>query len=222
MAHRVLEQRLQDQAWHQRVERPRLERHLCLQSIAESRAFDLEIALDHAHFVAQRDQLRAFAEHVTQQVAQRQQHPERRLDLAALRSSDDDVVERVEEKVRIELLAERVEPRLGDLGAQALGHFGLPAARLGHREADRDRPSTGTTSGMHLAAAIDAPSDRRSSARRSCVAAFTTSAWDDEHREAGGVRQRYVARRGASGADRRTCRSMNGATSAHGYHCAAP
>jgi hypothetical protein len=49
------------------------------------------------------------------------------------------VVERVEEKVRIELLAQRVETRLRHFGAQALGDFGLAPAGFGNRESGRDR-----------------------------------------------------------------------------------
>jgi hypothetical protein len=86
------------------------------------------------------DELRALAQDVPQQIRERQQHTERRLngrrpEAPQLRH---DVVERVEEKMRIELLAQGLQPGLGHFRAQPLGHFGLPAAGLGDNEPGGD------------------------------------------------------------------------------------
>jgi protein TonB len=79
MTHGVLEQRLQQEARHKRIESARLEGDFGLQPIAEPGALDLQVPLDDAHFVAQGNELRALAKNVAEQVGEREQHPQRRL-----------------------------------------------------------------------------------------------------------------------------------------------
>jgi hypothetical protein len=224
MPHRILQKRLQQQTGHHGIQRTRLELQLSLQAIAKTGAFDLQVPLDHTQFVAKGYQLGTFPQYIAQKIGQGQQHLQRRLSTRIPESTKfgHDVVQRVEQEVRVELLAEQIQARLRHFGSQPLGHFGLAAARfptmnpiaiavyriaVGNRSDQSDmrsgRASSGSTS---LTVAFNnAPCIRRNTEARMTWRTTTAARW-----------------RESFGRDRRTSRSMNGATMAQGYHCAAP
>src|SRR5215813_6411146 len=96
VTHGVFDQRLQNQIRHARVERLRFDLDLHLQSIAESRLFNLQVAFEKFQLLPERGLLRSdILQRQSQQVAQPRDHPLGGFDVAAHQRRDG--VQRVEE-----------------------------------------------------------------------------------------------------------------------------
>ncbi len=120
---RVLDERLQDEVGHERVERLGLHVEAHDQAIGEARLLDLEVLRQEVELRLERDFLLAdVLERQPQQVAQPHERAIGGLDVAVHQRRDG--VQRVEEEVRVELLLERLE-------------LGLDEPRLELRRAER-------------------------------------------------------------------------------------
>jgi len=126
--HRVLHQRLQDQVGHQRVHHPGFHLGFHLERSLEADAHDLQVAVHELDLLAQRDLrlARAF-QRVAQELAEARDHPPHAARVALDQRGHG--VQRVEQEVRVDLAAQRRQPRLGQLGAELRG-FGLQARGL--------------------------------------------------------------------------------------------
>ena len=110
----VLDDRLQDQCRNQSVVQFRLNQNPLLYSSRVALLLHGHVNLDELHLFAERNQLHlAPFERHTQQAAQLFQHLVRRVDVGAHQARD--AVHRVEEEMRIELHAQRGQPRLYQL-----------------------------------------------------------------------------------------------------------
>src|SRR5215510_9917180 len=106
----VFDQRLQNQIRHARVERLRLDIHLHLQPVAESRLFNLQVAFEKFQLLPQRSHLRSdVLQSQSQQVAQPRDHPLGGFHVAAHQRRDG--VQRVEEEMWMQLHFQRLQLR---------------------------------------------------------------------------------------------------------------
>src|SRR5262245_40884430 len=113
----VFDQRLQNQIRHARVERLRLDIHLHLQAISESRLFNLQVAFEKFQLLPKRRLLRTDVLHSqSQQVAQPRDHPLGGFHVAAHQRRDG--VQRVEEEMWMQLHFQRLQLSLRQLGLQ--------------------------------------------------------------------------------------------------------
>ena len=111
-----------------------------LEAIAEPRALEIDVALDHAQLVAERRQLAGRPiERRPHQVAQSEQHRQRRL-VALSADQRRDRVQRVEQEVRLDFQPQRVELRARQLGFELRSREARAAARA--RCAANARPPT--------------------------------------------------------------------------------
>jgi hypothetical protein len=123
---RVLEQRLQHQERHDRVARGRLDAHVEAQSLLEPRPHHVDVHPLDVELVAERHLLRLARQHGAQELAQPRQH---RVGAPhVLVHHRRDRVQRVEEKVRVELEPQVLQRRLRELRAQ----LGRRKLRLAH------------------------------------------------------------------------------------------
>ena len=114
---RVLDERLQQQVRHQRVERVGLDVEADDEAIGEARLLDLEVLCEEVELGLERDFLLAeLLERQAQQVAQPHQRPVGGLDVAVHQRRDR--VQRVEQEVRVQLLLQRLELRLDQPGLE--------------------------------------------------------------------------------------------------------
>ena len=114
---RVLDERLQQQRRYQRVECLGLDVVADHQTVGEACAFDLEVLAEKVELGVERDFL--FAEPLErepQQVAEPHQRAIGGVDVAVHQRGDR--VQRVEEKMRMQLLLQRLELRLHEPGLQ--------------------------------------------------------------------------------------------------------
>ena len=124
MAQRVLDERLQQQRRHLEPPAGVVDVVRDLQAIAEPRALEIDVALDHAQLVAERRELPGGPiERRPHEVAQPEQHGQRRR-VAVGANLRGDRVQRVEQEVRLDFQPQRVER-----GARQLG-FELCLAKL--------------------------------------------------------------------------------------------
>ena len=111
MAHRVLHDRLEDEHRHERVARRWFDVDARPKPLAEADLLDLEIAFRERQLVGQPDLLMfAGIERRAQQLADARQRAVRRLDVAVHQLRDR--MQRVEEKVRLQLRRQQIHARL--------------------------------------------------------------------------------------------------------------
>jgi hypothetical protein len=129
----VLDERLKRERWNHAVERLGVDPFDDVQPIAQAQLLEREIVADESQLLGQRDVFTRGAfdvEHVAEHVTEPLERVLRRLRLA--RDERGQRVQRVEEKVRVELTAQR-----GELGAHAEG-IGVRGARLLFAQTLRD------------------------------------------------------------------------------------
>ena len=114
MADRVLDQRLNEHRRNGGVLHLGSDIHLDLELIAETNLLDLEVMLKKGELFSQRDLLPVLRlQRHAQQIAEMLDHAAGQLRIALHVRRDG--IERVEEKMRIELHSQGVEPRLAKL-----------------------------------------------------------------------------------------------------------
>src|SRR4051794_31407510 len=105
MTQRVFREWLQDQVRHERLRRARIYFELDAQSIGKPHLLNTQIQLDEVDLFSELDFMsRRILECVTQEIAQPDQHTHRRVVLVVANEADD-VVQRVEKKMRVQLHA---------------------------------------------------------------------------------------------------------------------
>ena len=110
VAQRVLDERLHDEQRHARARHARIHVDRRLQPVGETNALDVQIALDELQLVGQRQVAVPLREQRPQQLAEAGDQPHDTGGIAGARERRD-AVQAVEEEVRLELAAQRVEPR---------------------------------------------------------------------------------------------------------------
>ena len=119
---RILNERLQDQAGHQRIRRTLVDVFLDDQAITEADLFDFEIQVQRMQLGPERDALHRIAvERVSQKIAQPAHSLVRGL-VGAVEDERRDGVERVEQEMRVQLVTQHLELSLvrGCHGLQGL------------------------------------------------------------------------------------------------------
>ena len=120
MLDRVLDERLQDEVRHERVERLGLDVEADNQAVGEARLLDLDVLREEVQFRLQWDFLLAdVLERQPQQIAQTHERPVGGLDVAVHQRRNG--VQRVEQEVRVELLLERLELSFDEPGLELSG-----------------------------------------------------------------------------------------------------
>ena len=132
MAKRVLDDRLQKKCWHQVGQAPVGDLIPDVEAIAEARLLEADIALHPCELGREWNELLVWTIQVAaHQVAEIDQHVHR---AAVVLEPDQrgDGVQRVEQKVRLDLQSKRVKLRARELRLEArLPHFELPRATIG-------------------------------------------------------------------------------------------
>ena len=118
--HRILHERLNDEQRHAGIGDVGREVDRDLEPIGEARPLNLEVALDDLQLLAQRRMAIPGVEHVAEQIAEggHQAHDAGRVPGTRQRG---DAVQAVEEEVRLEVPAQRLQPRRRELGLQPRG-----------------------------------------------------------------------------------------------------
>jgi hypothetical protein len=130
----VFNQRLQQDAGHQNLQRARIDLLFHAQLVgAKAHHFDVEVVVGKAQLLAQRNVGVVILEQRAQNVGQLHRHLARHLRLHAHQRGNG--VERVEQKVRIDLALQRVEPGL-EQQPLLLFKLHLDAQRIPHLERD--------------------------------------------------------------------------------------
>src|SRR5262249_52933771 len=120
VAERVFNQRLQQQAWRERVERRRVNFDLYRKTILKACLFNLKVTLREFNLLLERDLLRSGGvESHPQQFAQAHQHAVGRRHV--LLHQHRNGVERVEEKVRLKLRLQVLQFGLSETALQLRG-----------------------------------------------------------------------------------------------------
>ena len=109
---RILKQRLQQELGHQRVQRIGIDRSRDGQSVSKADAHDREIVIGQRQLIAQGDLvLASMLERQSQEITQPRQHAVGGFDVSMHQRRD--TVQRVEEKMRVNLRPQRFQLRLG-------------------------------------------------------------------------------------------------------------
>ena len=120
VANRVLDQRLQQQRWHQRRCRARVDSECHAQTIAEARLLNRDVMIEELEFLFECDERSAFAiERLAQQLREPRDHAIRLLRI--LEHESRNRMQRIKKEVRLQLANERVEPRLYQFHLEPVG-----------------------------------------------------------------------------------------------------
>src|SRR2546427_508189 len=121
VTNRVFDERLEDQIGYLGVERFSLGVHHRFQALPEPDLLDVEVVPQELQFLLQRHLLRTRTiEHPPQEIAEPCQHADGEGILTGTNELADGV-QRIEQKVRLELHLERFQPCLGELGFELRG-----------------------------------------------------------------------------------------------------
>ena len=134
---RILDERLEQQHRDTRVGGRGVDVERDDQPVAEARALDVEIVVEENELLAQRHLVLLFIEAATQQRSEPNDHRARAR--RVLEREDRDRIERVEQKMRPQLRAERVELRASELALER-GAAAHRASRRRRRSNRRTRP----------------------------------------------------------------------------------
>jgi len=129
----VFNERLEHEGWNEAGAGARLEVELADETRAEADLLDIEVAVEEAEFILKGRLLAGgLGEGEAQEVGESDEHFLGGSGIFA--DERDDGVEGVEEKMRLELGLERVEPRLGEVGFEGEGAvfaFAITAVEMG-------------------------------------------------------------------------------------------
>jgi hypothetical protein len=166
MLHGVLDQRLEDERRHERVEHVVVDLHVDREPILEAHLHDVDVEIEQRELASQRHLgLAAPLEAVAQQIAEPRDHATHAARVALDERRDG--VQGVEQEVRVELTTQGVEPRFGELTGELDRLFAprpesqrVRAGHAGRGDAEREdeRVEKGEPQRRSAAAASAAPS----------------------------------------------------------------